>query len=117
MNPFGIPWGARVRAAQSPEGVMLTGHEGVLCEPSALDLNKAIPGEIVALFKVDTVHWVVRSEGWEFEVADQSAEDDWMRFVERCRSDVHKIRSTGDDGHYAKLYAEDVSRLLGRIAR
>lgn len=36
----------------------------------------------------------------------------WDEFRERCAANVRKIRDTKDDGVYAKLYADDVERLL-----
>jgi len=37
---------------------------------------------------------------------------EWAEFAERCAGNVRKIRETGDDGLFAKLYAADVDRLL-----
>lgn len=36
----------------------------------------------------------------------------WDEFRNRCVATVQKIRDTKDDGVYAKLYADDVERLL-----
>lgn len=37
---------------------------------------------------------------------------DWESFRSRCAATAQKIRDTQDDGVYAKLYAQDVDRLL-----
>lgn len=38
--------------------------------------------------------------------------ENWDAFEARCRERIAKIRSSGDQGHFAGIYAEDVEILL-----
>jgi len=38
--------------------------------------------------------------------------ESWEAFVTRCRERITKIRESGDQGHFANIYAEDVEMLL-----
>ncbi len=40
----------------------------------------------------------------------------WEEFARRCAENVQKIRATSDEGLYAKLYADDVARLLSMLS-
>lgn len=36
----------------------------------------------------------------------------WEEFQERCRERIRKVRESGDQGHFANTYVEDVEMLL-----
>lgn len=97
---------------------MLAGSIGILYHPSVLPLSP--DPDVLALFKVDSIYWTVRGDGWEFEVAvvapdTTNTDGGWEAFAKRCDGNVRKIRETGDDGLFAKLYANDVERLLAML--
>lgn len=37
--------------------------------------------------------------------------------LKECREKVERIKAANDDGYYAKMYAEDVTKLLREIDR
>ncbi len=117
MSPFNIPWGTTVRVRRAPKGVMLMGFQGTLVDPNAFMLASAADPSVVALLKVDSIHWSVRADGWEFEAVDRPAETngEWLGFVARCRARIETIVQSNDDGMFAKFYAKDVARLLDML--
>jgi len=108
---FGFFWGEEVRVVASPIGYLI-GLTGELRAPTRVDT--------VAVFRAgggDNFWHVIDNAQWSFEpIARPGAtpvnRTGWAEFAKRCASNVQKILDTKDDGVYAKLYVEDVSRLL-----
>jgi hypothetical protein len=124
---FNMPWGTWVRIKRS-SFKQLVGKVGTLQMPThpatvanfcpiAGDLGAATVGSSWPVLAIDAGEWEfesVEKEGADVRVVLRDA---WTEFAEHVGQTVRKIRSTKDDGMYAKLYADDAELLLVMLSR